>query len=67
MVIGFEKVRQGRTFSGALFNATHIRLFLDRLLPSRAYLRFTGHLQNRRARPEIVPPEIFVSTLFIRL
>jgi hypothetical protein len=31
---------------GALFNATHIRLFLDRVLPSRACLRFTGHLMS---------------------
>jgi hypothetical protein len=30
--------------SGALFNATHIRLSLKWLLPSRAILRFTGHL-----------------------
>jgi len=27
----------------ASFNATHIRLFLGRLLPSRACFRFTGH------------------------
>ena len=27
----------------SLFNATHIRLFLGRLLPSRAYVCFTGH------------------------
>ena len=28
----------------ALFNATCTRLSLDRLLPSRAYLRFTGQI-----------------------
>ena len=37
-------MRDGPHLPSALFNATHIRLFLDRMLPSRAYLRFTGHL-----------------------
>jgi hypothetical protein len=33
------------------FNGPHIRLFLGRLLPSRACLRFTGQLMSATCRP----------------
>ena len=37
------KVQLSHLPCASLFNATHIRLFLGRLLPSRAYVCFTGH------------------------
>ena len=48
----WEDASQSRIFPEPIsFNGPHIRLFLGRLLPSRACLRLTGQLMSATCRP----------------
>ena len=71
-IIGREFGGAGHpTPPGALFNAPHIRLSLGWLLPSRASLRFTGHLihhlYSAKIWGSIVPPEVSASKVHTEL